>query len=161
MAHVREMRIPAGAQDPYYSALSLSPNIHLSLQLFEATRPNLLITGHSHKAFAMRCLRCWDPNGGVLEHVQHPGAHFSQLQFALSTADVDGVLEIGVPTCSYRMGSPHMAYGLLTVNSDGAAQYINLWLPSRFACLYLYLVAVCLALFSFVVHRRRRGRRLS
>lgn len=132
-----------------------------SFQLFEATRPNLLITGHSHRAFAMRCLRCWDPNGGVLEHVHKPRSDFTEMQFALSTADVDGVLEIGVPSCNYRMGVPYMAYGLLTINSDGAAQYRNLWLPSRYNCLYFYLFSLAMALLSFVLYRRRKFRFMS
>lgn len=109
----------------------------------------------------MRCLRCWDPNGGVLEHVHKPRSDFTELQFALSTADVDGVLEIGVPSCNYRMGVPYMAYGLLTINSDGAAQYRNLWLPSRYNCLYFYLFSLAMALLSFVLYRRRKFRCMS
>ena len=60
--------------------------------------------------------------------------------------------EIIVPTCSYRMGVKEMALGLVVLDTDTAQlTYHNLWLPSRFALLYLYAVAapIC-ALFLFI-----------
>ena len=83
--------------------------------------------------------------------------------------------EIVVPTCSYRMGVPEMAFGLATFKFDGGVGgkggggggtmvYHNLWLPSRFGNLILYAaaVAVCLVLCCVGgIRSRHRYRRLS
>ena len=57
-----------------------------------------------------------------------------------------------MPTCSYRMGVKEIALGLVVLDTDTAQlTYHNLWLPSRFALLYLYAVAVPIcALFLFI-----------
>ena len=70
--------------------------------------------------------------------------------------------EINVPTCSYRMGVKEMAFGLAAFDfASGDVTYVNLWLPSRFSLLYLYIMAVILAWFLFVLGKRfpppRRG----
>ena len=41
------------------------------------------------------------------------------------------LLEVVVPTASYRMGVPSMGLGLVTISSQGHVFYTNLWLPSR------------------------------
>ena len=41
------------------------------------------------------------------------------------------VVEIVVPTTSYRMGVAEMGLGLMSVSSQGEIFYTNLWLPSR------------------------------
>ena len=41
------------------------------------------------------------------------------------------VVEVVVPTTSYRMGVPNMALGLAVVTKGGLVQYSNLWLPPR------------------------------
>ncbi len=72
--------------------------------------------------------------------------------------------EINVPTCSYRMGVPQMALGLATLDfrdgSGGRIVYHNLWLPSRFWLLNLYVVALGVSAFLYFVgsikSRRRR-----
>ena len=78
--------------------------------------------------------------------------------------------EIVVPTCSYRMGVPEMAFGLATFKFNGGGGgggmmvYHNLWLPSRFGNLIMYAaaVAVCLVLCCVGgIRSRRRYRRLS
>ena len=43
----------------------------------------------------------------------------------------EDVMEVVVPTTSYRMGVPNMGLGLVTVSSQGDMFYTNLWLPSR------------------------------
>ena len=66
--------------------------------------------------------------------------------------------EIVVPTCSYRMGVPEMAFGLATFQMDGARitmTYRNLWLPSRFPLLITYAVTLPLSLLLFLMGRRR------
>jgi hypothetical protein len=74
---------------------------------------------------------------------------------AEAKANVNGmatsVYELSVPTCSYRMGVPNMGYGMLTINSNGKAYFSILWLPSRFNCLYLYLLFLLGVSFYFVL----------
>jgi len=50
----------------------------------------------------------------------------------------EDVMEVVVPTTSYRMGVPNMGLGLVTVSNQGDMFYINLWQPSRFSLLYTY-----------------------
>lgn len=79
--------------------------------------------------------------------------------------------EIVVPTCSYRMGVKEMAFGIGAINlnsitnsKDGKIElvYANLWLPSRFALLFVYLAALISSAAIFLIGRVqgiRRGRR--
>ncbi|XP_023209567.1 uncharacterized protein LOC111612568, partial [Centruroides sculpturatus] len=47
--------------------------------------------------------------------------------------------EILVPTCSYRMGTEKMGYGMAILYPNGVLYYSVLWLPSRLKQLYFYL----------------------
>jgi hypothetical protein len=72
------------------------------------------------------------------------------LKFSVSTGMP--LVEIQVPTISYRMGVPDMAIGILSVDSVPHSRaftisYDNLWLPGRYPQLYGYLF---LGLFSFL-----------
>ena len=79
--------------------------------------------------------------------------------------------EIVVPTCSYRMGVKEMSFGLGVIdlnsiegNKEGKIElfYANLWLPSRFALLFVYLAAIISSAAIYLVgrvQRFRRGRR--
>ena len=68
--------------------------------------------------------------------------------------------EIIVPTCSYRMGVKEMAFGLAKISFDtenvGEVTYSNLWLPSRFPLLYVYLAAVSISSTLFLVGRIKK-----
>ena len=70
--------------------------------------------------------------------------------------------EIIVPTCSYRMGVKEMAFGLAQISFDTEnveeVTYSNLWLPSRFPLLYVYLAAVSISSTLFLVGRIKKGR---
>jgi hypothetical protein len=53
------------------------------------------------------------------------------------------ITEFQVPTASYRMGVPSMAYGLLTIHftpegREALAEFRLLWLPPRYPLLILY-----------------------
>lgn len=79
--------------------------------------------------------------------------------------------EIVVPTCSYRMGVKEMAFGIAAINLNSINDktkdkieliYANLWLPSRFALLFVYLAALISSAAIFLIgriQRIRRGRR--
>ncbi len=47
------------------------------------------------------------------------------------------------------MGMKHMGYGLMTLDRTGNVQLSVLWLPSRFYCLYLYLLYIGISLLAF------------
>lgn len=68
--------------------------------------------------------------------------------------------EIIVPTCSYRMGVKEMAFGLTKIAYDkdsvGKITYLNLWLPSRFPLLYVYLAAVSVSATLFLIGRVKK-----
>ncbi|XP_040577593.1 uncharacterized protein [Lepeophtheirus salmonis] len=65
----------------------------------------------------------------------------------------DIVYEINVPTCSYRMGVDHMAFGLFTFHKKiGFFEYQNLWLPNRFSALGRYFLAVAITVLYSVYY---------
>jgi hypothetical protein len=61
--------------------------------------------------------------------------------------------EIIVPTCSYRMGVQEMGVGLAVFSREGELVYSNLWVPSRFPLLYLYLASVLSILILLLLSR--------
>ncbi|UYV74010.1 hypothetical protein LAZ67_11001810 [Cordylochernes scorpioides] len=105
-------------------------------------RPHLILSAHEHQVSSTPCDNHWltlsmylRANPRALTRqvpipVEHPVA------FNLSQNIVH---EIMVPTCSYRMGTDHMGYGVLFLDAAGKIKYKVLWLPSRFRQLYLYL----------------------
>jgi len=56
--------------------------------------------------------------------------------------DSSSFYELSIPTCSYRMGVPNMGYGVMTISKNGNAIVSILWLPSRYTCLYVYLIFI-------------------
>ncbi|CAD5224888.1 unnamed protein product [Bursaphelenchus xylophilus] len=89
------------------------------------------------------------------------------IKFLFAKGNKNSVLEIQVPTISYRMGVPNMAIGVLGVrnSSDGFhIHYENWWLPSRYPQLYVYLVyiafvfAYCVRKLYLSVSRRSDGK---
>lgn len=56
----------------------------------------------------------------------------------IETDERSTLVEIMVPTCSYRMGEPNMGYGVLIINDSGEIKYMTLWLPPRYITLYMY-----------------------
>lgn len=74
------------------------------------------------------------------------------LRFSVSTGMP--LVEIQVPTMSYRMGVPDMALGLLTIDYDQSSHsytisYENLWLVGRYPQLYGYIF---LLIFTFLYY---------
>jgi hypothetical protein len=63
-------------------------------------------------------------------------------EFSLDLNLSGEVIEISIPTCSYRMGFKQMGFGLLkiNVNSNTNKAFLSIiWLPSRYSQLYNYL----------------------
>ena len=61
------------------------------------------------------------------------------------------IVEVVVPTTSYRMGVPNMGLGVVTISSAGDAVFANLWLPGRFSLLYSYGAMLIVVAVIFVV----------
>jgi hypothetical protein len=71
--------------------------------------------------------------------------------------------EIEVPTCSYRMGTEDIAFGLgIIFNLNGSDPpmmiYTNLWLPKRFNLLNIYVGAL-LTSFALFYFKRRKSKK--
>lgn len=92
-------------------------------------------------------------NDGTAENFQIPYASF--LNIILHYRNANMVEEIIVPTCSYRMGFKEMALGFVRIRpKTGDLIYYNLWLPSRFANLYLYAVTMPVVFILFLIGQR-------
>ena len=67
---------------------------------------------------------------------------------------------IVVLICIYRVGIKEMAFGLTKIAYDkdsvGKITYLNLWLPSRFPLLYVYLAAVSVSATLFLIGRVKK-----
>ncbi|PAA75114.1 hypothetical protein BOX15_Mlig011525g3, partial [Macrostomum lignano] len=128
--------------------------------LLRLLRPHLVITGHRHRAFALRCDGCWSPAGAetVAPYPDKRGGPYATepLDSAKFTLTDGIVYEIGSPTCSYRMGTLEVAYGYLAVReSDGRVCYVSLWLVSRFYWLGLYVLCLLLCAGYWLFRRIR------
>ncbi|ELU02083.1 hypothetical protein CAPTEDRAFT_121495, partial [Capitella teleta] len=130
----------------HMSILSRSrPEIH---SLLERTKADLIIVAHSHNARLYSCLECLSrpelfrgqfPFKGGIQQIDS----YESFHFQLSNRSV--LHEVMVPTCSYRMGVPHMGYGAAVATGD--VRYSILWTPPRYPQLHLMLAAaVCIAL---------------
>uniref|UniRef100_A0A2S2R8C9 Metallophosphoesterase 1 n=1 Tax=Sipha flava TaxID=143950 RepID=A0A2S2R8C9_9HEMI len=91
------------------------------------------------------------------KYVQRLGRNsYSQMteaQWRFGQQSPDIVSEIIVPTCSYRMGSNNVGYGVLTIDTfRHSITYTILWLPSRFSCLYVYLYILMLSIILYLLH---------
>ncbi|XP_050535923.1 uncharacterized protein LOC126902570 [Daktulosphaira vitifoliae] len=83
--------------------------------------------------------------------------NMSQAQWRFGQLPKNVVNEIIVPSCSYRMGTENIGYGVLTIDTfRHSVTYSILWLPSRFISFYLYLYAIviCICLYIFHLYTR-------
>ncbi|XP_037083800.1 uncharacterized protein LOC119104241 [Pollicipes pollicipes] len=117
-------------------------------------RVNLIFSAHSHTSYvAIRRKR----SGHSLRMESLTGGRLERLNL-----EDDNVVEIVVPTCSYRMGVRTMGYGAAVIDREGGLSYAVLWLPSRFKHLHIYLavlLCVCVVLTAYLCNRRGDRRR--
>jgi hypothetical protein len=135
-----------------------------SKTVLEMVRPDIVFAAHHHTGFDRTYSR---ETGKDLSQT----IHFKKADLVPVTTnlthdrEIGAIHEINVPTCSYRMGVPEMAFGLarFDFSADGTMTYHNLWLPSRFAMLFLYLAAaiLCTMLYSIGSFRSMRRARMS
>lgn len=96
--------------------------------------PQVIFTAHEHKAMHISLDTATDQLSEIwiLPPYETP---LYQLRM-----DVGDVHEIQIPTCSYRMGTPHTGYGLAYIDTqEKTVEFTILWLPGRFSQLWAYL----------------------
>lgn len=113
--------------------------------MLKLVQPNLILSGHWHESYHYVCETCLSSN----EDSAHWPVHIRDIRKLQGFTEVDftsllAINEIMVPTCSYRMGTATMGYGVGVLRKSGSMQYSVLWLPSRYHQLYVYLGAVLL-----------------
>ncbi|XP_070579565.1 uncharacterized protein [Ptychodera flava] len=136
----------------------LSLKLSRTAELLTRLKPHYAFTAHLH-------------HEGVITHNLERMARRleSEDNGAHPKSRVQGMMpetqEFSVPTCSYRMGEKKMAYGAAVIDTAGNINYTLLWLPSRYAQLYRYLlygiVFVILMLMRVCCGKRRMSRHWS
>lgn len=111
--------------------------------------PQVIFTAHEHKAMQISLDTATDQLSDVW--ILSP---YETLLYQLRM-DVGDIHEIQIPTCSYRMGTPHMGYGLAYIDTqEKTVEFTILWLPDRFPLLRAYIfigiLVVILAICFFV-----------
>ncbi|KAG8185332.1 hypothetical protein JTE90_008235 [Oedothorax gibbosus] len=103
--------------------------------------PHIILSAHDHKSQHIVAER----KSGII--IQKPSTtDFTSSSFNISE---DTIHEIIVPTCSYRMGTLKMGYGVMEISKFGEASYVVLSLPSRFRQLFILLaLAVLMLIYS-------------
>jgi len=121
-------------------------NGRFSERVMDLVRPAVVFSAHDHTGYLFTAEReSRKPVGNIARFRRSS----DPAPFTMQTKDSDTTLsskvwEVVVPTCSYRMGVREMALGLAVVEPSGEVTYANLWLPSRFSLLFIYLACVCL-----------------
>lgn len=96
--------------------------------------PQVIFTAHEHKAMHISLDTATDQLSEIWV-LPPQEAPLYQLRM-----DVGDVHEVQIPTCSYRMGTPHTGYGLAYIDTqDKIIDFTILWLPGRFSQLGIYL----------------------
>ena len=136
-----------------------------SKEVMNYLKPSLIFSAHDHRGVDYSTTRVFKgrPFGNVTIFTQRHAEEDEEPEVIRVHGEDQGIHEIIVPTCSYRMGVKEMAIGIATIDQDvGEITYHNLWLPSRFPLLYLYLAAVSIASTLFLIGRlKKRTRRAS
>ena len=100
------------------------------MKLNEDLNAALVIKGDSHKFYIARYSHTLDRVDNSFTYKENPSNFYiMQLKPYNSKSRVKSFHEISVPTCSYRMGVPHMAYGMLTISKRAAVSFVgqNSW----------------------------------
>ncbi|XP_055953157.1 metallophosphoesterase 1 homolog isoform X1 [Argiope bruennichi] len=101
-------------------------------------QPHIILSAHDHKSLHIVAER----KTGII--IQTPSmADLTSCSFNISDSTIH---EIIAPTCSYRMGTNKMGYGVLIINKSGEVSYNVLWLPSRFRQLFILLFVLIIIL---------------
>jgi len=127
---------------------------------------------HAPGAFSYKAIETFKPHiifSGHLHRSAQISSELSQLRYSrtlpLTTSmiydlnSIEGnqeVVEIQVPTCSYRMGEGLIGYGM-AVFENGYLHYQPLFIPNRFQQLKMYVAfAIILIIINILISRRFR-----
>ncbi|KAF5274088.1 hypothetical protein FQR65_LT04486 [Abscondita terminalis] len=134
-----------------YTDIALS---HLSLlsiptlfvdKVLESLQPKIIFTAHSHKALVIK-MREDSRNDRLITPIEPESTKVYQYDL-----NDDYLVEIIVPTCSYRMGTTKIGYGFAVLESN-KLKYTILWTSSRFLQLKIY-GALCIVFFFYYFFR--------
>ncbi len=148
-----------------------------SKEVMKYLHPSVIFSAHDHRGLDFTIVRDnanGKPFGNVTIFTQNrsfdDGDKDEPDEIKIHSSE-NHIHEIIVPTCSYRMGVKEMALGLVTIAFDkqgiGEVTYFNLWLPSRFPLLFVYLATLSISCTLFLIGRVKKrtnyagGRRLS
>ena len=136
-----------------------TPNPSFSKEVMARLKPHLIFSAHDHRGLDFSTSKI---KSGPSTHRVGNITFFTQEDeeslITLSSSD-DLIHEIIVPTSNYRMGVREMAFGLGVVNfEDNTMTYVNLWLPSRFPLLYVYLASLSIAFSLYLIGKGKRRR---
>jgi hypothetical protein len=146
---------------------SIEKDIHnFSKNVLKHFQPTLIISAHDHRGMDFvgtqktgKEIRneTFSPENDPTFFVLKPP---SFVENDLHNFDSGFIHEIEVPTCSYRMGTEDIAFGLgIIFNLNGSDPpimiYTNLWLPKRFNLLNIYVGALLISFVIFYFKRRK------
>ncbi|KAI5732463.1 hypothetical protein M8J76_000501 [Diaphorina citri] len=127
----------------------LTPQSEFGYEIISQLHPSLVMSGHEHTSTHIIWETLEDPLYGrsrVEEYISN--AHTGSSLWRLNVEERSVGQEVVVPTCSYRMGVPHMAYGFMFIDKDRSIiNYGLLWLPPRLFHIFLYIAYLVTACF--------------
>ncbi|XP_036360798.1 uncharacterized protein LOC115213812 isoform X2 [Octopus sinensis] len=97
---------------------SISPKLKSHVYpLLKPIRPHMVISGHWHKANLFLCEDCLsqENDDGDYWPVTRRDLTSEENYIEINSDEKSTLVEIMVPTCSYRMGEPKMGYGVLVI----------------------------------------------
>lgn len=100
---------------------------HFALKVLNNINPRVIFTGHDHKP----------------KYRMYKVGSFSTEEHV-------------VPTCSYRMGTIDMGFGVAMLGENGSFHYTVLKLPRRYFFLYFYIVACTFSVLYIILFRKKR-----
>lgn len=115
----------------------------LSERALRALKPHIIFSGHLHRSLFIKRTRNDAEFTRAVPLNVGASDRYSVLCFDLAEAAAtpSALLEILVPTCSYRMGEPNIGYGMAVIEAD-SLRYTVLWCADRFVQLYRYLIFI-------------------
>lgn len=111
-------------------------------------KPHISFSGHEHRSLKIKS----EPG-----HLRYSSAYsfqesnYTVVEFDLKIFREHGeLLEISIPTCSYRMGNTNIGYSL-AVFEEGYLYYSVLWIPFRFHQLKSYSIFFIIVAISYII----------
>ncbi|KAK6170039.1 hypothetical protein SNE40_018526 [Patella caerulea] len=122
--------------------------------IIKEIKPQLLFSGHWHKSMHFVCDSCLSDNADT----SHWPVHRRELSdiddyMYMDLTNSQGIQELMIPTCSYRMGVTDIGYGVALINKEKTVRYTVLWLPRRYDVLYAYIYIGIFLLIFYIFGR--------